>query len=370
MNLFKLTGNSNSKFCLIVLLWVIATCPRAETQTLEGRYYLYGVMEMTAGLQLEKDGTFTAGVEYGSASGFAKGKWYVEDDVLTLESEPTLRPAHELAFDSFRERPKSALLQYAIQNKYSPLDFWTRHYILEMRYARYREPPRIKPEFVHFQFDHGPAASIKLTADPSSRALLHYDPERTITKVGLSTSQIATPTRWFDLAPSSRMFNLWWKKPTNQPITYTEPDEFTLAEAHRRLEEQDAQQIDTHYLVEVFHYDPMKPPPIKPVTVYWQFKDGSTVSSVWTDSGQERIALPYQANKDLEKVGVRMEGATEAIEWFEVTPEARWLIVEWDAKPNPAYGELSDLFQYLQLDVTPGCLALEIGGSTGCFRPG
>lgn len=219
MNLFKLTGSSNSKLCLIVLLWAITTCTRAETHTLEGRYYLYGVMEMAAGLQLEKDGTFTAGVEYGSASGYAKGKWYVEDDVLTLESEPTLRPAHELAFDSFRERPRDALLEYAIQNKYSPLEFWTSHYILEMRYARYREPPRIKPEFVHFQFDHGPAASIKLTADPSSRAMLHYDPNRTITKIGLSTSQMATPARWFDVAPSSHMFNFWWKK-TNEPTDH------------------------------------------------------------------------------------------------------------------------------------------------------
>ena len=57
MNLFKLTGSSNSKLCLIVLLWVITTCTRAETHTLEGKYYLYGVMEMAAGLQLEKDGT-------------------------------------------------------------------------------------------------------------------------------------------------------------------------------------------------------------------------------------------------------------------------------------------------------------------------
>jgi hypothetical protein len=161
MNLFELTGSSNSKFCLIVFLWVITTCTRAETHALEGRYYLYGVMEMAAELQLEKDSTFTARVEYGSASGFAKGHWYVEDNVLTLESGPDLRPAHELGFDSFRERPRKALLEYAIQNKYSPLDFWTSHYILEMRYARYREPPRIKPELVHFQFDHGPAASIK-----------------------------------------------------------------------------------------------------------------------------------------------------------------------------------------------------------------
>ena len=36
---------------------------------------------------LRKDGTFDAGVAYGSADGFAKGTWQVENNTVTLKSE-------------------------------------------------------------------------------------------------------------------------------------------------------------------------------------------------------------------------------------------------------------------------------------------
>lgn len=59
----------------------------ADTPPLDGHYYLTGAMEMGAELLLRKDGTFDAGVAYGSADGFAKGTWQVENNTVTLKSE-------------------------------------------------------------------------------------------------------------------------------------------------------------------------------------------------------------------------------------------------------------------------------------------
>lgn len=59
----------------------------ADTPSLDGHYYLTGAMEMGAELLLRKDGTFDAGVAYGSADGFAKGTWKVENQTVLLKSQ-------------------------------------------------------------------------------------------------------------------------------------------------------------------------------------------------------------------------------------------------------------------------------------------
>ncbi|MFJ2714649.1 hypothetical protein ACIOZM_27890 [Pseudomonas sp. NPDC087346] len=69
------------------LMWLPVTHASADTPPMDGHYYLYGAMEMGAELLLRKDGTFDAGVAYGSADGFAKGTWTVQDNTLTLNSE-------------------------------------------------------------------------------------------------------------------------------------------------------------------------------------------------------------------------------------------------------------------------------------------
>ncbi|CAI8839520.1 Signal peptide protein [Pseudomonas sp. IT-93MI4] len=69
------------------LIWLPTTQASADTPPLDGHYYLTGAMEMGAELMLRKDGTFDAGVSYGSADGFAKGTWRVENHTVTLKSE-------------------------------------------------------------------------------------------------------------------------------------------------------------------------------------------------------------------------------------------------------------------------------------------
>jgi len=71
---------------LAALLCLPATHASADTSPLDGHYYLTGAMEMGAELLLRKDGTFDAGVAYGSADGFAKGTWQVENQTVTLKS--------------------------------------------------------------------------------------------------------------------------------------------------------------------------------------------------------------------------------------------------------------------------------------------
>ncbi|MEI7051718.1 hypothetical protein WCL09_15100 [Pseudomonas koreensis] len=68
------------------LIWLPTTQASADTPPLDGHYYLTGAMEMGAELMLRKDGTFDAGVSYGSADGFAKGTWQVENNTVTLKS--------------------------------------------------------------------------------------------------------------------------------------------------------------------------------------------------------------------------------------------------------------------------------------------
>ncbi|WP_226500760.1 hypothetical protein [Pseudomonas sp. MWU16-30322] len=69
------------------LLWLPVTHASADTPPLDGHYYLTGAMEMGAELLLHKDGTFDAGASYGSADGFAKGTWQMQNNTVTLKSD-------------------------------------------------------------------------------------------------------------------------------------------------------------------------------------------------------------------------------------------------------------------------------------------
>ncbi|RON92931.1 hypothetical protein [Pseudomonas fluorescens] len=69
------------------LMSLPVTQASADTPSLDGHYYLTGAMEMGADLLLRKDGTFDAGVSYGSADSFAKGTWQMQNHTLTLKSE-------------------------------------------------------------------------------------------------------------------------------------------------------------------------------------------------------------------------------------------------------------------------------------------
>ncbi|WP_065258222.1 hypothetical protein [Pseudomonas bananamidigenes] len=82
---------------LTALLLLPATEVSADTRSLEGHYVLQGAMEMGAELLLRKDGTFDAGVAYGSADGFAKGTWHVENSTLTLKSETKPSSSNDLS---------------------------------------------------------------------------------------------------------------------------------------------------------------------------------------------------------------------------------------------------------------------------------
>ncbi|AXJ07777.1 hypothetical protein CFN16_27660 [Pseudomonas fluorescens] len=82
---------------LTALLLLPTTHVSADAPPLDGHYYLQGAMEMGAELLLRKDGTFDAGVAYGSADGFAKGTWHVENGTLTLKSETKPSSSNDLS---------------------------------------------------------------------------------------------------------------------------------------------------------------------------------------------------------------------------------------------------------------------------------
>jgi hypothetical protein len=88
----------------------------ADTPSLDGHYYLSGAMEMGAELLLRKDGTFDAGVAYGSADGFAKGTWKVENQTLTLKS--ATKPASDSDLSALFQD-----LQLAIEPNCLAVDF-------------------------------------------------------------------------------------------------------------------------------------------------------------------------------------------------------------------------------------------------------
>ncbi|VVQ04567.1 hypothetical protein PS925_02658 [Pseudomonas fluorescens] len=95
------------------LMWLPATQAFADTSSLDGHYYLSGAMEMAAELLLRKDGSFSAGIAYGSTGGFAKGNWYVEENTLMLEQEPAAQPAKKLSYNLSRERTLVELKEHA-----------------------------------------------------------------------------------------------------------------------------------------------------------------------------------------------------------------------------------------------------------------
>lgn len=71
----------------LALLLPLSTAVAAPNDELAGHYYLRGVMEMGAELLLKNDGTFEAGVAYGSANGYAKGSWSHDAQQLVLHPE-------------------------------------------------------------------------------------------------------------------------------------------------------------------------------------------------------------------------------------------------------------------------------------------
>jgi|SRR5471032_2356882 hypothetical protein len=103
---------------LAALMWLPVTQASADTRPLEGHYYLHGVMEMGAELLLRKDGTFSAGVEYGSADGVAKGTWQVANNTVTLKTENDSPANGELSV-LFKD------LQLAIEPDCLAVDFGT-----------------------------------------------------------------------------------------------------------------------------------------------------------------------------------------------------------------------------------------------------
>lgn len=74
---------------LVSSLFLVACVPIEKTRNnaLIGHYYLQGVMEMGSQLSLQKGGKFEAVVEYGTADGYAKGKWTQDGERLTLHRE-------------------------------------------------------------------------------------------------------------------------------------------------------------------------------------------------------------------------------------------------------------------------------------------
>ncbi|MEA9979685.1 hypothetical protein QN382_13710 [Pseudomonas sp. 10B1] len=72
---------------LLVSALFLASCSHADnapSNDLIGNYYLQGVMEMASQLSLQEGDNFEAVVEYGSADGYAKGKWSQDGQRLTL----------------------------------------------------------------------------------------------------------------------------------------------------------------------------------------------------------------------------------------------------------------------------------------------
>jgi hypothetical protein len=62
---------------------------RPDAQAMAGRYYLQGVREVGAELQLRADGRFDFGMAYGGGDQSAQGRWSVKGRVVTLISDPT-----------------------------------------------------------------------------------------------------------------------------------------------------------------------------------------------------------------------------------------------------------------------------------------
>jgi hypothetical protein len=82
--------NKMKGIAFLVSSLFLAACTHADkmpNHDLAGRYYLQGIMEMGSQLSLQQDGNFEAVVEYGSADGYAKGRWTLEGQQLTLHPQ-------------------------------------------------------------------------------------------------------------------------------------------------------------------------------------------------------------------------------------------------------------------------------------------
>ncbi|WP_166221413.1 hypothetical protein [Pseudomonas atagonensis] len=333
----------------------------ADVRALDGHYYLQGAMEMDAELLLRKDGTFSAGIAYGSAEGITKGNWYVEDNTLMLEQEPAAQPAKKLSYKLSRERTLDELKKYADNEKNQ---LAKENYVLELRYDRQPPPPPLKPVIVNLEFDSGPPGQLLLSSNQQTDLWFPYDPKRTLKKIGFGTDH----GQWFDVAPDSRAFNIGWKKRKNQPLTFEQPIGFDLATTRQYLTAEEQERVDHNYWLTLFHFDPVSPPAIEPVVVHWQFEDGSTQKQVWASSQQNKLRLPFSPKKTLAKIGLHTQNSPDDLEWLAVMPDTRWATLDWQAYPDPANGDLSVLFQDLQLAIEPNCLAVDFGNGKACFR--
>ena len=344
------------------LMCLPASYTQAAASTLEGHYYLQGVMEMAAELQLRKDGTFAAGAEYGSASGAAEGTWHVKDNVLILENKDDIKPLEKVSFNLGRLKTLQQLEENASDQEGSFL--WRNNYVIEMNYPHYIKPPAKKPEYIYFEFDQGSSGSLRLSEH--DEAWIPYDPQKALKKIGFSTSANTPPSQWFDVSAAGRVFTISWKKPEAQPIVFTQPDEYGLTKAQTFLNADEQTLIKNNYKIELYHYHPKPPPAIKPVVVYWQFKNGKVQQKVWADTNQHYVTIPYVAASELQKIGVRMEGATDPIKWFDVNQDTRLMKFEWEAYAYPS--DLSLLFRDLELTIESNCLAVDFGTGRACFR--
>lgn len=357
------------------LMWQPHVYAASEPTIPEGNYYLHGAMEMAAKLAFKKDGTFQAAIAYGSADGAAKGTWNVENNTLTLTSDADLQSAKKLSFEMHRTRNLVELEQsYRIQHgNYDNIDNATAHqaqtnYILQMQYDPRPKPPAIEPVYLYFEFSEGPGSQQLLSSNKPTDLWLPYDPQRTLKKIGFGTSRDSGPTQWSDVSPDSRSFSIGWKKKKSQTISFDPPREKGLVEIQRVLNDDEHRRILKNYIITLFHFDPISPPITTPVDVYWKFEDGSAEQQVWTDSKQETLSLPYSPTRALEKIGLRTQGSKDEIEWLYTFPEMRWMRVDWKEYAVPANGELSLLFEDLQLVIEPDCLAVDFGNGKACFR--
>jgi hypothetical protein len=347
--------------------WTLTLClntapTQAHSEELAGTYNLLGMMEMGANLVLNKDHTFVAEAYYGSAHGFAKGDWYLEDGIVRIESEPDLRPARRLEYQYLKTWSASELEEKARRDRTFTDTDWRDNYLLELDFLTQRNPPRALPDTLHFEFTDGSEASVPLSDGDVNRAVYPYTSDKVLRKISATTEQTPVPIQWLDVSPESRKFSVYWKKQKNQPITLTEAEQLTSDEA--------GEAVDSQYSFALHHYDPLPIPAIEPVDIYWQFQDDSIQHTLWSDPTQPRLTVPYDAKRELVKIGMRRAGSGDEIEWQDLTPQSRWISLLWAPYPNPANGDLAVIFQDLQLEIEPGCLIMTFafGTQKGCFR--
>lgn len=350
----------------VALMWQPFAYAAADSKSLEGHYFLHGAMEMGAELLLRKDGTFSGGIAYGSADGIAKGSWHVEDNTVTLKTDAASRPPKELEFHARSRHSFSYLEPYLTYDKfYQPV---RDNYVLQMVYSHYARSPEIEPVYAYFEFSQGASSQLLLSSTKSGEFWLPYDPQKTLKKIGFGTSRSSGPTKWYEVSPTTRALTIWWKKPKNQLISFGTPDEMGLLETQRYLRDDPSatERLKSNYMMTLAYE--VTPPTIKPVDVYWQFKDGSTQQSVWANSSQKQLTLPFNPTRTLQKIGMRSHDSTADIKWFDVAPSERWLNFGWEPLTDNTENNLGVLFEDLQLAIEPNCLAVDFGNGKACFR--